>query len=179
MIVSCIRYRVPCLLYCMPTIAYIGLGSNMGDKKTNCRRALELLEAGCRVLKVSSFYRTEPVGYKDQDEFINAVAEVETERPPRELLRLCNEIEDALGRSREVRWGPRTIDLDILLYGDSIVHEHGPDLTIPHPLLAERRFFLEPLAEIAPRARHPLLGKTAAAMLDELGNQHRVVKSEP
>ena len=163
----------------MPTIAYIGLGSNMGDKKANCRRALDLLEAAGRIRKISSFYRTEPVGYRDQDEFINVVAEIETERTPGDLLRLCGEIEDALGRTREVHWGPRTIDLDILLYGDRVVHEHNPDLTIPHPLLAERRFFLAPLAEIAPRAIHPLLGKTAAAMLDELKSPHRVFKSEP
>lgn len=163
----------------MPAIAYIGLGSNMGDKEANCRRALELLGAAAHVRKVSSFYRTEPVGYRDQDEFINVVAEIETGRAPRELLQLCGAIEDALGRSREVRWGPRTIDLDILLYGDHIVHEHSPDLTIPHPLLAERRFFLAPLAEIAPGAVHPLLGKTAAEMLDELKSPHRVIKSGP
>lgn len=163
----------------MPTIAYIGLGSNVGDRKANCRKALELLGSAGRVRKVSSFYRTEPVGYKDQGEFINAVAEIETDLSPQELLAACRRIEEELGRSREVRWGPRTIDLDILLYGSLKVNDHDPELTIPHPLLTDRRFALAPLAEIAPRAVHPVLGKTAEELLRDLRNSHYVVKNDP
>lgn len=163
----------------MPTIAYIGLGSNVGDKKANCRKALELLAGAGRVTKVSSFYCTEPVGYREQEDFINAVAEIETGLSPQELLALCRQIEEDLGRAREVRWGPRTIDLDILLYGDRSVHDHDPDLTIPHPLMTERRFVLAPLAEIAPLALHPVSGKTAERLLHELKNYHQAVKCDP
>ncbi len=174
-------YRASCVRHpeFMSTIAYIGLGSNRGDRKANCRKALELLAEAGRVTKVSSFYCTEPVGFKEQEEFINAVAEVATELTPQGLLALCGRIEDELGRTREVRWGPRTIDLDILLYGDRSVHDHDPDLTIPHPLLAERRFVLVPLCEIAPHARHPASGKTVERLLHELKNSHNVVKCDP
>ncbi len=161
----------------MSITAYIGLGSNMGDKKGMCRKALELLGRAGRVAKVSSFYCTEPVGYQEQEDFVNAVAELETEVSPGELLAECLRIEEALGRSRELRWGPRTIDLDILLYGDRVVNE--PALTIPHPLLAVRRFVLTPLCEIAPQAVHPVLKKTAARLLHELKETHRVAKCDP
>jgi 2-amino-4-hydroxy-6-hydroxymethyldihydropteridine diphosphokinase len=176
---TCIVHLVSGIVVQMPTIAYIGLGSNRGDRKTNCRKALELLAESGRVTKVSSFYRTEPVGFKDQEDFINAVAEVETDLSPQELLAACNRIEAELGRTREVRWGPRTIDLDILLYGDRTVHDHDPDLTIPHPLLADRRFVLVPLCEIAPQALHPVSGKTVERLLHELENSHSVVKCDP
>ncbi len=158
----------------MPTIAYIGLGSNVGDKKANCRKALELLASAGRVLKVSSFYTTEPVGHLKQDDFVNAVAEIETELPPEELLAACRKIENELGRRREIRWGPRTIDLDILLYGDRVVNDLA--LTIPHPLLAARRFVLIPLSEIAPKAVHPIFRKTVTHLLHELRDTHIVVK---
>lgn len=161
----------------MPTIAYIGIGSNVGDRKVNCRKAIELLAETGRVLLVSSLYYTEPVGYKEQEDFINAVAAVETDCSPAELLSRCRSIEDRLGRTRTVRWGPRTIDLDILLYGDLIVNE--PDLVIPHPLMATRKFVLAPLAEIVPAAVHPVLNKTAAQLLQELRNSHTVIKCKP
>ena len=161
----------------MSIIAYIGIGSNVGDKKTNCLKGIELLAEAGRVVSVSSLYYTEPVGFKEQEDFINAVAAVETDCSPAELLSRCRSIEDRLGRTRTVRWGPRTIDLDILLYGDLVVNE--PDLVIPHPLMATRKFVLAPLAEIVPAAVHPVLNKTAAQLLHELRNSHTVIKCKP
>lgn len=157
----------------MPTIAYIGLGSNIGDKKEACLKALELLGRTIRVRKVSSFYCTEPVGYRNQEDFINAVAEVETALSSEQLLAACLAVEDKLGRRRSVRWGPRVIDIDILLYGDSVIETSV--LSIPHPLLHTRGFVLIPLCEIAPQAVHPVLKKSAALLLKELKNSYRVI----
>jgi 2-amino-4-hydroxy-6-hydroxymethyldihydropteridine diphosphokinase len=141
---------------------YIGLGSNVGDKAANLREALRLLtgarSSGGVLLAVSSLYRTEPVGYVDQDWFLNAAMHIETRLSPRELLIRLIEIERELGRVRTVRNGPRTIDLDILLWENLVVNE--ADLVIPHPRLHERLFVLEPLAEIAPDVRHPVTGLT-------------------
>lgn len=158
----------------MAVTVYIGLGSNTGDKMATCRRALELLGKAGRVTRVSSFYCTEPVGYPDQESFVNAVAEIETGLSPLALLATCHVIEDELGRRRLLRWGPRTLDLDILLYGDQVVN--NTELMIPHPLMAARRFVLVPLCEIAPEAMHPALKKTIAQLLDELRDTHRVVR---
>ncbi len=158
----------------MPITAYIALGSNMGDKMGTCRRALEKLRKAGRVTRVSSFYRTEPVGYANQEDFINAVAEIETSLSPLALLAACHVIEDELGRSRLVQWGPRTIDLDILLYGDQVIT--NSELAIPHPLMAERRFVLVPLCEIAPQVVHPVVRRTAADLLNELTDAHRVIR---
>lgn len=158
----------------MPIIAYIGLGSNIGDKKNFCLRAIALLARAGHVNKVSSFYCTEPVGHQAQDEFINAVVELETHLLPEQLVAACRTIEDELGRRRSTRWGPRTIDLDILLYGDAIIN--NPDLTIPHPLLTSRGFVLIPLCEIAPHIEHPVLQKTIIQLLQELKDPHRVVE---
>jgi 2-amino-4-hydroxy-6-hydroxymethyldihydropteridine diphosphokinase len=160
----------------MPVTTYIGLGSNMGDKMAACRTAIELLSRAGRVVRVSSFYCTEPVGYADQEPFLNAVVKFETELSPLALLAACHVIEEELGRNRLFRWGPRTIDLDILLYGDQVV-DTG-ELTIPHALMAARRFVLTPLNEIAPDAVHPVSGKTVSDLLKELKDPHKVVKCE-
>jgi 2-amino-4-hydroxy-6-hydroxymethyldihydropteridine diphosphokinase len=160
----------------MPTTVYIGLGSNLGDKRETCLKALDLLGRAGRVVRVSSFYCTEPVGYPDQEKFVNAVAELVTDLSPLALLAACHVIEDKLGRRRLFRWGPRTIDLDILLFGDQRVDT--AELTIPHPLLATRRFVLIPLGEIAPQAVHPVLKKTIARLLNELRDTHRVVRCD-
>lgn len=157
----------------MPTIAYIGLGSNIGNKIEACLKAIELLASAGRVTRASSLYCTEPVGYAEQEDFVNAVVEIETALSATELLKACQSIEDRLGRRRTVRWGPRTMDLDILLYGDAVLET--PELSIPHPLMASRRFVLVPLCEIAPHALHPRLKKKATELLGELKDTHRVV----
>jgi 2-amino-4-hydroxy-6-hydroxymethyldihydropteridine diphosphokinase len=129
------------------TLAYIGLGSNLGDRAENLRRALERLKQLGSV-RGSAVRETDPVGVLDQPKFLNAVAALDTEIAARELLSRLLEIERGLGRDRstEARWGPRTIDLDLLLYGDEVIDE--PGLTVPHPRLADRRFVLEPLCEL-------------------------------
>ncbi len=137
------------------TTAYVGLGSNLGGREAMIGRAVELL--GDEVIAVSSLLETEPWGYVDQPRFVNAVARLETSRTPRELLDRLLEIERELGRSREgPRFGPRTIDLDLLVYGDERIDE--PGLTVPHPRLHERAFVLEPLAELDPALVVPGLG---------------------
>ena len=148
------------------TIAYIGLGANLGDREGNLRAALEHLR-GLGPLRVSSFRATEPVGGIDQPPFLNAAAELETDLPPRELLARLLEIERDLGRERaeETRWGPRPIDLDLLVYGDETIDEVG--LTVPHPRLPERRFALEPLHELAPDLTLPD-GRRIRDLLDAL-----------
>ncbi len=132
------------------TRAYVGLGSNLGDRERNLRSALALLDAeDVRVLAVSRFRDTDPVGYADQPRFLNAAALVETDLSAPELLERLLAVERSLGRERTgPRFGPRTIDLDLLLYGDETIDQ--PGLTVPHPRLAERRFVLEPLAELEP-----------------------------
>lgn len=129
--------------------AYIGLGSNIGQPLDNLRQALELISGSglVKIVKVSSVYLTEPVGYEDQDWFHNAVAEIETDLLPEELLGLLQATENKLGRVRTVRWGPRTIDLDILIFGNEQISTEN--LEVPHPRMAERAFVLAPLAEIA------------------------------
>ena len=137
--------------------AYVGLGSNLGGREVTLREALTRLGEldGVSVVAVSSFRETDPVGNVDQPRFVNAAAEIETNLGPRELLDRLLEVERSLGRdrSREERWGPRTVDLDLLLYGDETVSEAG--LEIPHPRLAERAFVLAPLLELDPELRLP------------------------
>jgi len=131
-------------------LAYVGLGTNLGEGLANLRRALALLAAtpGIAVRRVASVYRTAPQGYVDQDWFLNTVAEVRTALPPLDLLGALQAVEAGMGRVRTIRWGPRVIDLDLLLYGEERVE--GPQLTVPHPRLAERAFVLVPLAELIP-----------------------------
>jgi 2-amino-4-hydroxy-6-hydroxymethyldihydropteridine diphosphokinase len=148
--------------------AYVGLGSNLGDREATLRRALELLaEDGIEVVAISTFRETDPVGYLDQPRFLNGAAAVETSLGPRELLDRLLAVERALGRTRGEgpRYGPRTIDLDLLLYDEEDRDE--PGLEIPHPRLHERRFALEPLAELAPDAVVPGRGRVSA-LLSEL-----------
>jgi len=146
---------------------YLGLGSNLGNRKKNLHRALELLSQHAVVEKVSAIYETEPVGYKEQPEFLNAVCRVSIELQPEPLLKLVKKTETGLGRKPSFPNAPRTIDIDILFYDDEVVAEE--DLTVPHPKLAERAFVLVPLAEIAPGLVHPVSGKTVKKMLAELG----------
>ena len=145
------------------TRAYVGLGTNLGDREGMLRAALGQLadEVGVEIVAVSSFLDTDPVGITDQPRFLNAAAALETELPPCELLARLLAIENRLGRTREgPRFGPRTIDLDLLLYGDETIDE--PGLTVPHPRLHERLFALEPLMELDPALVVPGLGPLAA-----------------
>ena len=136
------------------TLAYVGLGANLGDREGTIRAAVAELPG---VVAVSTLRETDPVGITDQPRFLNGVAALETRLAPRELLDVLLAVERLLGRERGQRWGPRTIDLDLLLYGDDVIDEAG--LTIPHPRLHERRFVLEPLAELAPELVIPGRGR--------------------
>ncbi len=150
----------------MPTV-YLGIGSNLGDRQENCLRAIGLLKGkDTSVGKQSSMYETEPEGGKDQPYFINMAVEIKTDLSPHELLKTLKTIENEMGRTETVKWGPRVIDLDILLYDGLIIDE--PDLKIPHPLMHERTFVLKPLSEISPDALHPALGKTVRQLLAEI-----------
>lgn len=137
--------------------AYIGLGSNMGDRLSQLAQALSLLKQtdGVKVVKISPVYETKPVGYTDQPYFLNCAAEIQTELSPHELLAVCQSIEKKLKRVRKIRWGPRTADLDILFYDDKIIDDDI--LKIPHPRIQERGFVLRPLMDIAPDLTHPVL----------------------
>ncbi|MGO9403060.1 MAG: 2-amino-4-hydroxy-6-hydroxymethyldihydropteridine diphosphokinase [Terriglobales bacterium] len=156
----------------MGETAYLSLGSNLGDRAANLRAAIAQLASAGRVLAVSALYETQPVDVPDQPWFLNCVVAIATGKKPRELLQFALQVEAAMGRLRMGDKGPRNIDIDILLFGDSVVDE--PGLKIPHPAMERRRFVLEPLVEIAPEARHPIFGKTARELLAALGGGQTV-----
>ncbi len=151
-----------------PVIAYLGIGSNLGNPVQQCRDALREISSlkNVQVLRRSSLYRTQPVGNTDQDWFVNGVLEVRTAFTAQQLLKALQWVEQALGRVRKEKWGPRTIDIDILLFGQEIV-ESG-DLVIPHPEMHKRRFVLVPINEIAPYVIHPRYGVSMKGLLDRL-----------
>ena len=149
--------------------SYIGIGSNLGDRRKNIQLALKVLKEKKDIIveKVSPFYETLPAGGPPhQGKFLNGVIEISTTLTPQELLKVLQGIEKALGRVRKERWGPRTIDLDILFYGDLIVNEEG--LIIPHPLMHKREFVLKPLLRIAPNLIHPVLKESVKELLESI-----------
>jgi len=151
-------------------LVYLGFGSNVGSRESTLRAAMDKLEStDLRLQRLSSCYETEPVGFREQAWFLNLVAEYETTLFPRQLLRRLQKVELELGRRRDVVNGPRTIDIDILLYGSAVIHT--VELTIPHPRYHERRFVLEPLAELSPQLRDPVTRRTVAEMLREVTGQ--------
>ncbi len=156
----------------MSETAYLSLGSNLGDRAANLLAAVEQLTVAGRLVAVSALYETQPVDVPNQPWFLNCVAAIETDMSPKELLQLALRVEATMGRMRLSEKGARKIDIDVVLFGDRVVDE--PGLKIPHPAMHERRFVLEPLAEIASEARHPKLGKTARELLAELGTEQVV-----
>jgi 2-amino-4-hydroxy-6-hydroxymethyldihydropteridine diphosphokinase len=156
-------------------VAFLGLGSNLGDRLDLLQRAVDALDADARtrVDAVSSVYETAPVGGPEQDPFLNIAVRVATRRSPRSLLRLCLAVEERLGRERTVRWGPRTVDVDVLLYGDRTVRTR--DLEVPHPRLDERAFALVPLMEVAAPGHRLPDGRTLAAALAALAPVEGIV----
>jgi 2-amino-4-hydroxy-6-hydroxymethyldihydropteridine diphosphokinase len=158
----------------MPKLVYLSLGSNVGDREAQLREAEARLAAAGRVIAASSFYETEPVEFIEQPWFLNGVFALETNQTPHELMAVILRIEEEMGRRRVQKKGPRSIDIDILLFDDMIVD--SKDLTIPHPAMHQRRFVLEPLVEIAPERLHPLLKKTIRELLDALPPRQAVRK---
>lgn len=159
----------------MHNIAYLSLGSNLGDRAANLKSAIDRLRDFGEVVAVSSFYETEPVEVIAQPWFLNCVVKLDTEKTPEQLLAGILAIEQEMGRERKQKKGPRTIDLDIILFGNSIIQ--SPGLTVPHPAMHERRFVLEPLAEIAADVRHPVLKKSILELREALPKGQAVKKS--
>ena len=160
----------------MGHIAYIGIGSNLGDKVYQCETAIsDILRADQnKLLAKSSLFKTKPIGYTSQDWFVNSVIKIETDLKPLDLLRLLKDIESRLGREKTFRWGPRAIDLDILLFDKEEIEIEG--LQIPHPRLQERQFVLIPLAEIDRSLIHPVLKKSIGELLENLKEDQGVEK---
>jgi 2-amino-4-hydroxy-6-hydroxymethyldihydropteridine diphosphokinase len=157
-------------------LVYLSLGSNVGDRAANLNQAIERLSSLGKVVSVSSFYETEPVEVTAQPWFLNCVVALETKKMPRQLIAAVLDLEEQMGRRRLQKKGPRTIDVDILLFGNSVIEMSG--LTIPHPSMHERRFVLEPLSEIAPEVRHPVLKRNIRELRDALPPGQAVRKSK-
>ncbi len=159
----------------MAKTAFIGIGSNLGDKLANCLRAIELIRGipGCSLIAGSDFYRTEPVGVEKQDWYVNAVISLSTSISAQGLLGSLMGIEEGMGRVRTGKWAPRTIDLDILLFGQDIINDK--DLEIPHPFMHLRRFVLVPMVQLAPELIHPVLGKSMSELLEDLSDEGQTV----
>ena len=161
-----------------PPAVFVALGTNLGDREENLARGVQGLAArGLHITARSSVYETEPVGGPAQGHYLNAVVQAETALDPADVLASCREVEHDLGRVRAAPNAPRTLDLDLLLYGDLVLRSAG--LTVPHPRMHERRFVLVPLAEIAPATRHPVLGLTAAEMAADCPDRSAVALYGP
>ena len=158
-------------------VAYIGFGSNIGDRLGHIQNAIGTLSKteGITLKKISSIYKTDPVGYEAQAQFLNGVAAIQTDLPPLSLLRTLKDIEAVVGRQHRIRWGPREIDLDILIYGYLCLQTEK--LVIPHPEMHLRRFVLAPLAEIAPDLVHPVFQETVQTLLERLEDDKSVLKA--
>lgn len=159
----------------MSKTAYIGIGSNLGDKLANCRTAIERVAqlSEYRIRAKSGFFLTEPVGVEGQDWYLNGVFSISTDAPADQLLKTLQSIETGLGRVKVKKWDPRILDLDILLFGQDVIDEKG--LTIPHPRMHLRRFVLAPMVQLAPGLIHPVLGKTMTELLDNLAEEGQTV----
>ncbi|SPF44667.1 2-amino-4-hydroxy-6-hydroxymethyldihydropteridinepyrophosphokinase [Candidatus Sulfotelmatobacter kueseliae] len=162
----------------MPQVAYLSLGSNVGDREHYLREAIARLAGAGTVVAVSSLYETEPVEFTDQAWFLNCAVAITTTMAPEQLMAAVLAIEQEMGRRRTLQKGPRMIDIDIVLFGDRVVRE--PGLTVPHPAMHQRRFVLEPLAEIAPEARHPVFKRSVLELLQALpaGQLVRKIRGE-
>ncbi|MGH2443370.1 MAG: 2-amino-4-hydroxy-6-hydroxymethyldihydropteridine diphosphokinase [Chloroflexota bacterium] len=154
------------------TSIYLSMGSNLGDRENNLRSALRDLAPGIGISGVSSVYETAPVGVTDQPPFLNVAVSAKTGLEPQPLLKALQVIEQEVGRRPTYRWGPRIVDIDILLYGDLVLET--PDLVIPHPRMHQRAFVLVPLAEIAPDLRHPVIGKSMSELAQEVAGRDSV-----
>jgi 2-amino-4-hydroxy-6-hydroxymethyldihydropteridine diphosphokinase len=147
------------------TVVYLGLGSNLGKKEDQIQTAITLIRKNCKVERVSPLYLTEPVGFSDQEWFLNCVVEIDTDIVPQELLTLLKSIERKLGRKKTVQNGPRCIDIDILFYNDQVIQTKN--LVIPHPMLHERLFVLQPMMDLNPGFMHPVLHKTIQELFEK------------
>ncbi|OIP80770.1 2-amino-4-hydroxy-6-hydroxymethyldihydropteridine diphosphokinase [Candidatus Peregrinibacteria bacterium CG22_combo_CG10-13_8_21_14_all_44_10] len=156
---------------------FLGLGSNMGDKLGNLTSSYDVLESlGLNILEKSAIYESEPWGWLDQSSFLNQVLKVETNLSPESLVRVCKEAEKQVGRIDSFKWGPRVLDVDVIFYENMVVNK--PECSIPHHLMHERRFVLEPLNEIAASAVHPVFGKTVSELLASCEDQGSVVRTD-